>query len=152
MPFSSHPLRRQRQRLMAGVFAAVALLAACQGSQGAFGRSEIPASVGSTDSLSNIGEQAVRGLCEVEMRLSSGVPAAEGVFEDRVHDQLHVLASRLKTAAPAAAARLLEAKERVESAFGQGKDPDMLGRRIDELVDAVIEGLERGGTLVRGCS
>jgi hypothetical protein len=64
------------------------------------------------------------GLCEAAMKAEIGDAAgAETVFYDTVHQPLHDLAAEVSEANRAVAARLLEAKEAVESALDTGQ-PD----------------------------
>jgi hypothetical protein len=56
------------------------------------------------------------GLCDAAMKVETGDAAgAETVFYDTVHQPLHDLAAEVSEVDRAAAARLLEAKEAVES-------------------------------------
>ena len=61
---------------------------------------------------------AFQGLCEARTAAEAGdVPGASTIFQSRTHSELHSLADRLSTTDRDAAARLLEAKQRVEDAF-----------------------------------
>lgn len=71
---------------------------------------------------------ALSGLCEVSTAAESGdIAGAEELFYDIVHRPLHDLAAETTEADRAVAARLLEAKEAVESAIDTQSD----------LIDAV---------------
>lgn len=61
---------------------------------------------------------AFQGLCESRAVAEAGdVQGASDVFQARAHAELHALADRLSSTDREAAARLLEAKQRVEAAF-----------------------------------
>ena len=61
---------------------------------------------------------AFQGLCQSRAAAEAGdVLGASGVFQSRAHAELHSLADRLAGADREAAARLLEAKQRLEAAF-----------------------------------
>lgn len=84
---------------------------------------------------------ASQGLCDAEALASEGRVAEAGeVFDAETHDYLHELAGMLQEVDPAAAAELLEAKQRVESALADGDDAagteDLLGRLQLVLQDA----------------
>jgi hypothetical protein len=84
---------------------------------------------------------ASQGLCDAEALASEGrVGEAGQVFDAETHDYLHELAAMLQEVDPAAAAELLEAKQRVESALADGDDAagteDLLVRLQLALQDA----------------
>ena len=61
---------------------------------------------------------AFEGLCQARAVAEAGdVEGASAVFQSRAHAELHSLADRLSATDREAAARLLEAKQRVEAAF-----------------------------------
>ena len=61
---------------------------------------------------------AFQGLCESRAVAEAGdVQGASDVFQSRAHAELHSLADRLAATDREAAARLLEAKQRLEAAF-----------------------------------
>ena len=63
-------------------------------------------------------EIAFQGLCQARSVAEAGdVQGASAVFQSRAHAELHTLADRLSGTDREAAARLLEAKQRVEAAL-----------------------------------
>lgn len=86
---------------------------------------------------------ASSGLCQVSTAAeSSDIADAEEVFYDIVHQPLHDLAAETTEADRAVAARLLEAKEAVESAFDTQSD---LTEAIRALITATGEALATTG-------
>lgn len=84
---------------------------------------------------------ASQGLCDAAALASEGrVGEAGEVFDAETHDYLHELAGMLQEVDPAAAAELLEAKQRVESALADGDDAagteDLLAKLQLALQDA----------------
>jgi hypothetical protein len=75
---------------------------------------------------------ALEALCEARMLSARGrIGEAEAAFQDRAHAFLHELARETDRAS---AARLLEAKARVEQAFGtEPAEPAALARLLDAL-------------------
>jgi hypothetical protein len=64
---------------------------------------------------------ALDGLCRAEDLARAGdLPGARTTFEERSHAYLHVLAAEAEGRARTEVGRLLEAKNRVESAFRTG--------------------------------
>jgi hypothetical protein len=95
-------------RLMA---VAVLLAGACTG-----------ASRGSTSAPAEL-IAALHGLCRAEDLAQAGdILGARTTFEDRAHAYLHELAADAEGEARMEVGRLLEAKNRVESAFRTGSD------------------------------
>lgn len=88
------------------------------------------------------GEQRLRtasqGLCDAEVLASQGqVREAEQIFDSATHDYLHELARMLQEVDPAAAAELLEAKERVEAALLDPGDAEGTEELLVELERAL---------------
>jgi hypothetical protein len=80
---------------------------------------------------------AFQGLCDAATLAQAGeVQPAADMFQDRSHEYLHELADRLSMTDRAAAARLLESKERVEAAIA---DPSTAS---PPQVSALITALE----------
>jgi hypothetical protein len=95
-----------------------------------------PAHQAQAGSLGNV----VVALCEA--RAEADPAASEEIFYDRVHARLHDLARATEEVDRAAAARLLEAKEAVESDLaGENSTPD-LKRDIEELIGSARRALE----------
>ena len=68
---------------------------------------------------------AFQGLCDARTLAQAGdVEAASDTFESRAHAELHSLADRVAATDRDAAADLLEAKQRVEAAFGSSDTAD----------------------------
>lgn len=84
----------------------------------------------------------VTGLCEAAAVAASQPEDAERIFQDEVHVPLHELAADLGEADRAVAARLLEAKDSVESALeARPIEPEALDDDLSELLDVTIAGL-----------
>jgi hypothetical protein len=86
-------------------------------------------------------QAASQGLCDAQILTSEGrMSEAASVFQADTHDYLHQLARRLQEVDPETAARLLEAKQRVERALAERRDPpgtqDLLVRLQRALGDA----------------
>jgi hypothetical protein len=89
-------------------------------------------------------QTASQGLCDAQVLTSEGrIREAASVFQADTHDYLHELARRLQDVDPASAAELLEAKQRVERALAESRDPpgtqDLLVRLQRALGDAAAE-------------
>jgi hypothetical protein len=77
---------------------------------------------------------ALEGLCEARLLSARGlIRDAESEFVDRAHAYLHELARETAETDREAAARLLEAKQRVEQAFAEPPEPEELARLVEEL-------------------
>jgi hypothetical protein len=87
-------------------------------------------------------QSASQGLCDAQVLVSDGnISDAAEVFEERTHTFLHELADQVQDVDRRAAARLLEAKERLEEALAdpRGADPGGVAAIITELQRAVSE-------------
>ena len=103
--------RRPLGLLLGGVFAIVAVAAAIGAFTGGGGRASNEPSFG----------PARDGLCQAAEAARTGdTRRARAVFFDRSHQPLHELAAAAQERDRAATARLLEAKERVESGLERG--------------------------------
>lgn len=117
------------------LFAALIVVGAACGSSGASGRAARL-------------DEAVEGLCEATTLAQGGdVEAAAEVFQDRSHEYLHVLADDLSDRDRASAARLLEAKQRVEAAFGDpiSAGPQETAALLRDLQSALGEAATAAG-------
>jgi hypothetical protein len=78
---------------------------------------------------------AFQGLCDARTLAEAGdVQSAADTFQGRSHAELHSLAERLSATDRDAAARLLEAKQRVEAAFANpGASPAALVAPLSAL-------------------
>lgn len=106
--------RRPLGLLLGGVFAIVAVAAAigavAGGSDGGSAPATGPSFAAARDGLCQAGDAAGHG----------DAAGARAVFFDRSHQPLHELAAAAQERDRASAARLLEAKERVESGLDKG--------------------------------
>ncbi|MGH8870451.1 MAG: hypothetical protein ACRDWS_00520 [Acidimicrobiia bacterium] len=94
---------------------------------------------------------AASGLCEASTKAETGDASGAGeVFYDIVHQPLHDLAAETSEVDRAVAARLLEAKEAVESGFDTNQ-PD-LNEDFRALVVATDEALAATGHDPLACS
>lgn len=82
---------------------------------------------------------AVQGLCEASRVAEDDPERAHDLFFDEAHATLHVLADEVAERDRAAAAALLEAKERAESTLSsEDVSSEELRTDLDALVDATI--------------
>ena len=132
------------------VAATVVLLEGCGGSGSSPAGGPAPTSAPSTTGHSL--EGLADGVCGVARQARAGDPAAaRALFVGRVHEDLHQLADELSEMDRAVAARVLEAKQRVEDDLDRPVAPPDLGSDADELVAATGEGLRRLGLAVEEC-
>jgi hypothetical protein len=97
---------------------------------------------------------ALDGLCRAENLARAGdLLAARTVFEDQAHAYLHELAASAQDRARASVGRLLEAKNRVESAFRTqgGGTPAGVAARLVTLEAATRGVAEALGTPAPRC-
>ena len=93
--------------------------------------------------------RASAGLCDAMKAASGGdVDRAAALFEDEAHGYLHELAERVEARDRAAAAELLEAKQRAEAALARPWGPEEVAQALEdlgeELADAAgILGMQR---------
>ena len=79
---------------------------------------------------------AFQGLCDARTLAEAGdIQAASDTFQSRAHAELHSLADRLAASDRDAAARLLEAKQRVEAAFASPESaaPPVVAAQLSTL-------------------
>jgi hypothetical protein len=96
-------------------------------------------------------QSAASGLCEASARGEEGdIEGAEAQFYNTVHQPLHDLAAEVSEVDRVIAARLLEAKEAVESGFET--DPAGLGEALRSLISAVDESLTAIGHDPQPCT
>ncbi len=90
---------------------------------------------------------AFQGLCEARAAAEAGdVLGASTIFQSRTHGELHSLGDRLSTTDREAAARLLEAKQRVEAAFADpAASPTAVAGLISSLEAEVASAAEALG-------
>lgn len=94
-------------------------------------------------------DTAVAGLCEAESLARTGDVAGAGrAFDDRAHQFLHELAPEVQQQDPAAAAALLEAKNRVETALREARAGQPDAAALANLLDALNGSLARAAEAV----
>jgi hypothetical protein len=79
---------------------------------------------------------AAAALCTAKRQAAMDPRAARRVFYDRAHDHLHDLARQTQATDRSAAARLLEAKQRVEHDLDASSAPQRLVGDLDQLLAA----------------
>lgn len=147
-------LRRPRPLApgIAALAAAAVLLAGCGGDG-----STSPATTATTAAPSATGpgagvyQASLLGLCAARASADGDVNSARSTFYDRSHDPLHSIASDLAPVDRVLAARLLEAKEAVESALRADRPPPSLGPDLDRLVEVTGQALARLSLPVPRC-
>lgn len=93
----------------------------------------------------------ITGLCEVRDAVGDA-PAADERFFAGPHDPLHRIARELEEADErSVAARLLEAKNRVESGLRERPPPEDLAARLDRLIEVTRQALASLGRPSPGC-
>ncbi len=120
--------------------AALALTTACRGDGSGPSATTAPST---TAPPGNAYQVAFVGLCLARASAPIDVNTARSTFYDRSHDALHSLASDLASVDRALAARLLEAKQAVESDFGAEPAPPSLGPDLDRLLEVTGQALAR---------
>ena len=96
---------------------------------------------GSQQTAVSPGTELMASLCRSRQLVSDGMITAAGAeFMDHAHQPLHELAARLDASERAAAASLLEAKQRVEAALDdrQATLVDDLDRLVDATTGAIV--------------
>ena len=135
---------------VAALVAAVLALACCGGDDS----SPSPATAASTSTTASSGRvyaEAYLGLCAARAVVGTDVNSARSTFYDRSHDALHSIARDLEARDRPLAARLLEAKEAVESDLRPDRAPPSLGPGLDRLVEVTGEALARLSLPVPRC-
>ena len=120
---------------IAAALVTLALLASCGGSDErtiAAGRERIPAS-----RL----RDAATALCTARDQAQADVKQANSTFYDRSPDDMHTMARALDGVDRAAAARLLEDKEQVETDFRRNASGQELAANLDALARSARTGL-----------
>ena len=83
---------------------------------------------------------AYLGVCRALGAVKAGdTDQARTIFGDQAHGPLHDLSARVDDEDRAIAARLLEAKQRVESAVSSKADEDELGPALEKLAAATAD-------------
>lgn len=95
-----------------------------------------PANSGDTAASAAPVADAAAALCTARRQAPADPLAARRVFYERAHDHLHDLARQVQRTDRPAAARLLEAKQRVERDLDAGAIPQRLVGDLDRLLVA----------------
>jgi len=95
-----------------------------------------PASSGDASASAAPLADAAAALCTAKDEAASDPLAARRVFYERAHDHLHELARQAQRTDRSAAARLLEAKQRVEHDLDAGATRQRLAGDLDRLLAA----------------
>ncbi len=97
-------------------------------------------------------QAAVDGLCRMRGLQPNQLDQANGIFYDRVHEELHVIAAATEKDDRVASANLLVAKEQMESDL-RAKDvlPESYGTDVDTLTRATLAALRAVVLPVKGC-
>jgi hypothetical protein len=96
-------------------------------------------------------QEAGTALCTARDQARSDVKQANTTFYDRSHDALHTLARALDPVDRAAAARLLEDKERVETDFRRNASVSELAASLEALARSTRTGLAALSVEVPAC-
>ena len=96
-------------------------------------------------------EDAATALCTARDEAGGDVKQANTTFYDRSHDALHTIARALDPVDRAAAARLLEDKERVETDFRSNAAGPQLAADLDNLARTTRTGLAALSVSVPPC-
>ncbi|MDP8932071.1 MAG: hypothetical protein M3O70_26760 [Actinomycetota bacterium] len=99
------------------------------------------------DEPNRAGGGVARGLCDATQAATAGNPEVAEAYFWSVHEPLHALAADVADVDRPVAARILEAKQRVEAAFQAPPPPPAdLPYRLRRLTSAVAAGLAAVGT------
>ncbi len=139
-----------------GIVAVVAgglLLSGCASSGGG---GATPAPSGPSGSLGIVtvadARRAVQGLCEIEAKFARDLGRANATFYDVTHQELHVIAAAAEVVDRLAAARLLQAKETVESDLAALALPGSFLHDVKALAAATLAALDALGVRVTRCA
>ncbi len=94
---------------------------------------------------------AVLGLCAARAAVSSSAMRANALFEDRAHEELHVIAAATQAEDTQTAARLLEAMQTVEADFADHAPTSTTGTDVDALLAATRTALATIGLPAPTC-
>ncbi len=147
--------RRLGVALAAAGVAGLALLGGCGGSGGGDGGASAPEPTLRTGDGSvpvSLLQGAAAGLCTARAQAGADVKAAATTFYDRSHDALHDLARALDASDRAASARVLEGKQRVESALERGAPGPDVAAELGSLAEVTRQALARLGVDAAPCA
>jgi hypothetical protein len=91
------------------------------------------------------------GLCESAQQAATDVSAAEKTFQGKSHDGLHLIARGLETIDRAAAAALLEAKQKVEADFSNHVPGSQVAADLRSLSEVTKSSLAHFSVTVDAC-
>jgi hypothetical protein len=91
------------------------------------------------------------GLCESARQAATDVSAAEKTFQGKSHDGLHLIARGLETIDRAAAAALLEAKQKVEADFSNHVPGSQVAADLRSLSEVTKSSLAHFSVTVDAC-
>jgi len=134
---------------MPTVFAIALVAAACGSDGGGNGDPSTPPSGALGPVTDQAAAEAVRGLCALESTTDRA--EAEATFLDRSHETLHVIAAATEGQDRAAAADLLEAKQRVEADLAGADLPPDFAADVWALIQATHAALEGIGLDAPAC-
>ena len=129
------------------VVLALALLAGCGGGS----NSTKTIRVGDEQVSAARLEAAAEALCTARDQAKADVKQADTTFYDRSHDALHTIARALDQVDRAAAAELLEDKERVETDLRADSPAPNLAADLDRLARSTRTGLAALSISVPAC-
>ena len=130
----------RRTAAVAAVAAGVLALVGCGGDDPSVPPTTAPATTAPRPSPYRA---AFLGLCAARASSGTDVNSARATFYDRSHDPLHSIARDLEPVDRALAARLLQAKEAVESGLCPDRARPTLGPDLDRLVEVTGQALTR---------
>lgn len=90
-------------------------------------------------------------ICDAARQAATDVGAASKTFNGRAHDGLHLIARGLETVDRAAAATLLEAKQKVEADLSKPPPAAQLVADLNRLAEVTRSSLARFGVNVDAC-
>jgi hypothetical protein len=90
-------------------------------------------------------------ICEAARQAATDVEAARKTFNGRAHDGLHLIARGLEAVDRAAAATLLQAKQKVEADFSKPPPAAQLVADLNQLADVTRSSLARFEVNVEAC-
>lgn len=91
------------------------------------------------------------GLCEAAAQAPTDVAAAEKTFNSRSHDGLHLIARGLEAVDRAAAATLLQAKQKVEGDFSRDAPGTQVAPDLQQLHEVTVSSLARFDVTAGAC-
>jgi hypothetical protein len=142
-----------RRRNARAVIALLVVAVASCGSNGGGGGSPTPNDPSGALGVVTLADAtaAVRGLCTMRTMPISNPDAANGIFYDTVHEELHIIAAATQVKDRAAAGDLLQAKEKMESDLLEHPLPSSYPADAKALAQATRAALASIGLSVPAC-